>query len=326
MEKVKPRTASQALSVLLKARQPAVLWGPPGIGKSQIVKQVCASENLDIRDIRAVLLDPVALRGLPYVVEGRSLWAAPGFLPDEGVGVLFFDELNRAPTLVQNACLQLVLDRCLGEYVLPSGWTVLAACNREQDGGGVQRMSSALLNRFVHLELEVDADQWSAWALAANIHPMVVAFLRFRPELLHKFDPQERAFPTPRSWEFVSGIVSQNPQKDILFALVGGAVGHGAAVEFMAFLDLYRKLPSIDAILLDPDNAPVPAEVSGLYAVSAALALRARSDNFSRILKYLARVSMEYGVFSVKSALGRDPSLATSPEFTRWAVANAAAL
>jgi hypothetical protein len=320
---LKPSEAAAALIACLDARQPVCLWGSPGIGKSMIVQQTAAAQRLDCRDVRAVLLDPVDLRGLPHLNgDGRTHWAIPEFLPDCGQGVLFLDELNRAPTLVQNACFQLVLDRRLGEYQLPDGWRVVAACNRESDGGGISRMPSALANRFTHLNIEPDLDDWCKWALTAGVEPVVIAFLRFRPELLHRFDREARAFPTPRSWHFVSGIVAQQPAPDVELALVAGSVGHEAAIEFMAFLQLYRSLPNIDAILLDPANAPVPDDVATLYAVSSALSQRAKDGNFGRVIQYLDRLPVEYSVFTVKAATAREPALQSTPEFTAWAIAH----
>jgi len=321
---VTPRKAAEALKACIAAEQPVCLWGSPGIGKSQLVQQTSKAMNLECKDVRAVLLDPVDLRGLPHVNgDGRAHWAQPEFLPRDGAGVLFLDELNRAPVMVQNACFQLVLDRKLGEYTLPADWRVIAACNRESDGGGIQRMPQALANRFLHLNLVPDLDDWCNWALTAgNIQPVLVAFLRFRPDLLHQFSRDEKAFPTPRSWEFVSKIVGKASQ-DVELALIAGTVGHGAAIEFMAFYRLFQSLPSIDAILLDPTGASVPTDTATLYAVASAMASRADSGNLSRIVTYLDRLPKEYAVCSIRDASRRTPTLTSTPDFTRWAVANA---
>src|ERR1700674_2098107 len=152
---MKPSEITQALDICLQAFQPVILWGKPGIGKSNIVHQTAARNSLQLIDVRAVLLDPVDLRGLPHVNgDNRAHWAIPDFLPRNGAGILFLDELNRAAQLVQNACLQLVLDRKLGEYTLPEQWRVVAACNAS--GTGTSKMSDALTNRFVHLDCETD--------------------------------------------------------------------------------------------------------------------------------------------------------------------------
>jgi len=319
---MKPSDVAKALITCLDAKQPVCLWGSPGIGKSQIVHQTGLLTNREVRDVRAVLLDPVDLRGLPHVNgDGRSHWATPEFLPRDGQGIFFLDELNRAVMMVQNACFQLVLDGKLGEYTMPPEWRIVAACNRESDGGGVTKMSSALANRFVHLDCEPDLDDWCKWAVKSNIEPAVIAFLRFRPELLHKFDRTEKAFPSPRSWEFVSRITGQQPGKTVEFELFKGTIGNGAAVEYYAFLQLYRNLPSIDAILLNPTSANVPAnDIGSLFAIASALARRADVSNFRRVIQYLDRMPQEYAVMSVKDAVGRNSALTSTNEFTTWAV------
>lgn len=347
---VKPSSAKEAIRALIMAKRPGVVWGSPGIGKSDLMRHVAKEMGLEIRDVRAVLFDPVDLRGLPMVSGGLSAWAVPDWLPREvceecgevltgsvhkenGVGnnhtyrtargLLFIDELNRAPILVQNAFFQLILDRRLGDYVLPEGWVIMVACNRESDGGGVVRMPQALNNRFVHLNLEVDLEDWCNWAVTNGIDPLVIAFLRFRPVLLHNFSKDEHAFPTPRSWQFVSDVLNQGSSQEIELALIAGTVGHAAAVEFMAFVKLVRTLPSIDAILLNPTTEAVPQEVGTLYAVASALSTRATANNFGAICKYLERCRPEYAVYCVKDAILRDESIRSTPEFTKWSIAHA---
>lgn len=320
---MKPSLIGSALEKLITARQPAFLWGAPGIGKSAITHQVARSMNLELRDVRACLLDPVDLRGLPHVNgDGRAHWATPDFLPRDGAGVLFLDELNAAPPLVQAACYQLVLDRRLGEYVLPDEWTVLAAGNRESDRAVTHRMPTPLRNRFVHLEVEVDLDDWCRWALKAGLRPEVIAFLRFRPNLLHDFNKDSNAFPSPRSWEFVSRLLATSPGPDIEHALYAGAVGEGAAIEFSGFLRIYRELPSIDGILLNAAAAPVPTSPAALYAVATGLAKRATDSNLQRVVDYANRMPKEYAVLTVRDAVTRDNSLTTTQPFIAWSVAN----
>jgi hypothetical protein len=301
------------------------LWGSPGIGKSAVVAQVAAAAALDLQDVRALLLDPVDLRGLPFVApDGRSRWAAPGFLPGDGTtGILFLDELNAAPAMVQASLYQLVLDRKLGEYRLPDGWAILAAGNREGDRSVTSRMPTPLRNRFVHIEFDVDADDWSQWAIQkGGIRPEVIAFIRFRPELLSAFDRDATAFPSPRSWEFVSRILSADPDSGVEYELIAGAVGPGAATEFTGFLRMFRDLPSIDAILLNPAAEAVPESPAAQYAVASALATRATDTNFDRIYAYLARMPVEFRILCVRDASLRDPSIKYTTAYVKWAVEN----
>ena len=251
-----PTAVAQALrQLVVEEQQPVFIWGSPGTGKSSVVNQLAAELGIALRDIRALLLDPVDLRGLPFVgKDGRSQWATPEFLPQDGKGILFLDELNAAPAMVQASCYQLVLDRKVGEYTLPEGWAIVAAGNRDSDRAATTRMPTPLRNRFVHLDFEVDVQEWSEWAIKANVRPEVIAFIRFRPELLSAFDRDANAFPSPRSWEFVSRIINSGPDPSAEHELIAGAVGTGAATEFSAFLRMFRELPNIDSILLNPTS------------------------------------------------------------------------
>jgi hypothetical protein len=320
---MKASVISTALRTLVAARQPVFIWGGPGIGKSAIVRQLAEDLAVPLQDVRALLLDPVDLRGLPYLgQDGRSKWATPEFLPQDGSGILFLDELNAAPVMVQASCYQLVLDRKLGEYTLPEGWAIVAAGNRDSDRAVTTRMPTPLRNRFVHLEFEVDAQEWSEWAIQAGVRPEVIAFLRFRQELLSAFDRDANAFPSPRSWEFVSRILDATPDQSVEHELFAGAVGSGAATEFSAFLKTFRELPNIDAILLNPLKEPVPENAAAQYAVASALAHRATDSNFDRICTYLGRMPTEFSVLCVRDASLRQPAVQHTPAFTKWATTN----
>ncbi len=312
----------KALASLFSIGQPAFVWGPPGIGKSQVVRQTAESLSLELIDIRAILLDPVDLRGLPRInAEGRSQWCAPAFLPTSGKGVLFLDELNAAPPLVQAACYQLVLDRRLGEYELPDGWSVAAAGNREKDRAVSHRMPSALANRFVHIDFEVDADPWLEWATQAKLAPEVIAFIRFRPGLLHDFDPKTdtKAFPSPRSWEFVSKLMAQRPDTDILKALAAGAVGPGAGAEFCGFIALWDQLPSVQDILSDPQGIEISENPAVRYALCEMMGAALNQDNVDTILTWAARLPVEFSVLLMREAVRKDANVVNTPAFAGWA-------
>ena len=320
---MKASSVASALSVLIRARQPVFLWGGPGVGKSAVVGQLAKALKLRLQDVRALLLDPVDLRGLPFLgQDGRSKWAAPEFLPQDGEGILFLDELNAAPAMVQASCYQLVLDRKLGEYTLPEGWAIVAAGNRDSDRAVTTRMPTPLRNRFVHLEFEVDLQEWSEWAIQKGIRPEVIAFLRFRQELLSAFDRDASAFPSPRSWEFVSRILRAAPDQSVEHELFAGAVGAGAATEFSAFLKTFRELPNIDAILMNPLKEPVPENAAAQYAVASALAHCASDTNFDRLCTYLGRMPTEFSVLCVRDASLREPAVRHTPGYTKWAIEN----
>ncbi|MCR5563921.1 MAG: MoxR family ATPase [Desulfovibrio sp.] len=323
-----PVQVTTALKTLVSIRQPVFLWGAPGVGKSQVVAQVAADLGCSLRDIRAVLLDPVDLRGLPRLDGGRAVWCPPAFLPDESAperGILFLDELNAAPPLVQAACYQLILDRAIGDYRLPDGWAIVAAGNREKDRAVAYRMPSALANRMVHLDFEASLDDWLAWAQDAGIRPEVCAFLRFRPKLLHDFDAQttDKAFASPRSWEFVSRVLDAGPESSVEYELYQGTVGAGAAAEFMGFLSVWRGLPTVDAILEAPGAAPVPEEPAALYATCEALSLRAGEETMDALAEYAQRLPAEFGVLLMRDAVCQNTEVVHTPAFTRWARQNA---
>ena len=318
---MRPTELVRALAALIPTRRPVYLWGPPGVGKSSLVRQAADAQKLALIDIRATLLDPVDLRGLPTVYEDVAVWCPPAFLPTQGSGLLFLDELAQAPPLVQAACLQLTLDRRLGEYELPDGWTVVAASNRSEDRAGTHRLISPLLNRFVHLDLEVSADDWQAWAVTAGIAAEVRAFLRFRPGLLFQFkaEANSRAFPTPRSWAFVSDVLKSTPA-ELLHQVVAGCVGDGPAAEFAGFLQLYRELPDVDACLTSPATAPVPREPAVLYALVGALVERCRHAGapLANFVAYATRLPDEFAMLAVRDALALNPKLAALPAVQQW--------
>jgi hypothetical protein len=228
--------------------------------------------------------------------------------------------LNAAPPLVQAACYQLILDRQLGEYHLPDGWSIVAAGNLETDRAVTSRMPTALANRFCHFELTVDSDDWRKWAVSNNIRPEIIAFIAFRPELLYQFDPKsgEKAFPSSRAWEFVSKALDTNPSPAIEFQVYAGIVGQAAASELTGFLRVFRNLPSIDMILMNPDKAQVPDDPATLYAVSSALSRKASDNNFDRIKTYADRMPSEFTVLTVADAARRDPTIQNTPAFIQF--------
>jgi hypothetical protein len=277
--------------------------------------------KLNLLDLRVTLLDPVDLRGLPKLSKDSAVWCAPAFLPRTGSGVLFLDELAQAPPLVQAACLQLTLDRKLGEYELPAGWSVVAASNRAEDRAGTHRIISPLLNRFVHLDLDVSNEDWQDWAVTAGIAPEVRAFLRFRPGLLFQFDPatNPRAFATPRSWAFVSDVLKATPG-DLTTEVVAGCVGEGPAAEFTAFLALYRELPDLDQALAKPEAAPVPREPAVLYALVGSVVERVRAGAApaAAAISYASRFPDEFALLAVRDLLAVSPPLAGDPAVQAW--------
>ena len=280
-------------------------------------------------DVRALLLDPVDLRGIPWRDgDNRTRWAPPDFLPPTDSTALYLVNLEELPSgvpMVQAALFQLVRDRKCGEYELPEGASLMACGNRESDRGVTHRMPTPLASRFVHLEIKVDPSDWCEWGAANGIAPETLFFIQLRPELLHQFDAQSReaAFACPRTWEFVSNVVKQRGSLDPAAerALFRGAVGEAAAVEFSAFLKVWRELPHPRAVIDDPDNADVPENASALIALCGSLYRMADDVNLGSIVSYAMRLRREVGEFLVGSCIRREPDLQRTDAFIRWAAA-----
>ena len=326
---LRPSELAKVLATLVEARQPAMVWGPPGAAKSEIAQQVAAAANRRYVDVRALLLDPVDLRGIPWRdSDDRTRWATPDFLPpsnDPGRWLVNLEELPSAVPMVKAALYQLVRDRKIGEYELPEGASLIACGNRETDRGVVHSMPTPLASRFVHLEIRVDAEDWLNWGAANGIVPEALFFITYEPELLHRFDPQskEKAFPCPRTWEFVSNIVKHRNGLDpsVERALFRGAVGEAAAVEFSAFLNVWRELPHPRAVLADPGNAAIPENASALMALCGSLYRLATDVTMDAIVTFAERLRREVGESLVGACVRRDPALQRSPAFIRWAAA-----
>lgn len=290
--------AEKTLSAYLNADIPAFLWGAPGSGKSDLVRSLANNRSWSIIDFRAILRDPVDLRGLPAIQGDSARWLPPSDLPnakrDGERGILFLDELNAAPAMMQAACFGLVLDRKVGEYSLPDGWKIIAAGNRQSDRAAAQRMPSALANRFAHIDVEPDIQSWTIWAEQNQIDKMVLDFVRFRPSLLHDMsDKNLRTFPTPRAWSNVSKIC--NVSDELRYDLVSGLVGVGAASEFEGFVRTFKNLPSINAVLSDPDTAMVPSQLDAKTCMAFALARYVTDeDALVAAMTYMRRLDAEF--------------------------------
>lgn len=300
---------------------PLFISGPPGVGKSAVVKQVAERHAIGFLDIRMTLLDPTDLRGIPVPRDGAAYWLPPSFLPDAkrdgDAGVLFLDEINAAPPLVQASGYQLVLDRRVGEYTLPDGWIILAAGNRQGDRAVVHRMPSPLANRFVHIDFDVNLDDWTDWAIRRGIANEVIGFLHFRPELLFAFDPQrdERAFPTPRSWEFAARL--SGLPRNLLSPVIVGTVGEGAAAEYLAYLDVYRDLPDIDKILNGGNEIPERRDLK--YATITALGGKAEAHHIEHLVTYSMKYPEEFSVLLMKLLQKSIPkALGASRAYEAW--------
>ncbi len=312
------------LDILLQTDTPVFIHGSPGIGKSYIVNDIAQKNNLEIRDVRLSQLDSVDLRGIPTISNDQTKWMPPVFLPnnENSSGILFLDELNSAPLSVQAAIYQLVLDRKIGEYTMPKNWRIICAGNKIDDKGIVFKLPSPLINRMVHIVLEAKFDDFKAWAIKNEIHPFIIGFLGFRPDLLSSEVPSASetnpAFCTPRAWDMLSNILKKNNDINAISPIVYGTVGYGAGIEFTSFVKVYKTLPDIDAIL-DGKSTDVPKEPSSLYALTAALIEKYNNINQAKILfAYSKELPVEFSVMLIKDLIIKDESISELEEFEEW--------
>ena len=279
---VGPKGAKRSLRKALKSKRPIFIWGPPGIGKSDIIKQLGTELEAHVIDVRLSLWEPTDIKGIPYFDsnDGTMRWAPPSELPSKEFAknhkqiILFMDELNSAAPSVQAAAYQLVLNRKVGTYELPDNVVMVAAGNRETDKGVTYRMPAPLANRFVHLEMAVDWDDYFEWAAENKIHKDVVGFLTFSKKDLYDFDPKSssRAFATPRSWSFVSELlVDDDVDADTLTDLVSGSIGEGLAIKFMAHRKHASKMPNPTDILSGKVKKMDSKEISAMYSLTVSL-------------------------------------------------------
>jgi hypothetical protein len=321
VRQVGPKAAKRAIRKAIQTRRPVFLWGPPGIGKSDIVKQIGDDAGREVIDVRLALWEPTDIKGIPYynADAGKMVWAPPAELPTDpdSTALIFLDELNSAPPAVQAAAYQLILNRRVGTYHLPKGVDVVAAGNREGDRGVTYRMPSPLANRFIHLEAKVDFDDWQDWATLNKIHPEVVGYVAFAKQDLYDFDPKgaSKSFATPRSWSFVSDLLDDDDcDIDTLHNLIAGAVGDGLAIKFMAHRKIASKLPKADEILDGKVKDLKVKEVSAMYSLTTSLCYELKDraekktkgwdDMADRFFEYMmANFSTEIVVMGAKTAL-----------------------
>ena len=276
-----PNKAKNSIKHAIKKQRPIFIWGPPGIGKSDIVHQIGEYMEAHVIDVRLSLWEPTDIKGIPYYAanDNTMKWAPPVELPSKEFAkkhkaiILFLDEMNSAAPAVQAAAYQLILNRKVGTYTLPDNVYIVAAGNREADKGVTYRMPAPLANRFVHLELAVDFDDWFQWAVDHNIHKDVVGYLTFSKKDLYDFDPKSpsRSFATPRSWSFVSELLEDDLDEETTTDLVSGAVGEGLAIKFVAHRKVAAQMPNPTDILSGKVKELKTKEISAMYSLTVSL-------------------------------------------------------
>lgn len=318
-----------------------MLWGPPGVGKSQAVRQLgreienSTGKKTYITDVRLLLFNPIDLRGIPTANEDKTLaiWLKPQIFQmdpaDDVINILFLDEISAAPQSVQAAAYQITLDRVVGEHRLPENCIVIAAGNRTTDKSVAFKMPKALANRLLHIEVEGSFTSWKEWAIQSGINDKVVGFLSFRQNHLMKFDAasDDLAFATPRAWEMVSNILNHvDTDVDKMYYLIAGVIGTGLAIEFRTWAKVYDELPELEDIF-DGKQPPLPHGTDAMYALCSAMTAYAREhkDDMRRIansMQYADRMPPDFSTVLMKDYMYIEPDyrekLLKIPEFSAW--------
>lgn len=318
-----------------------MLWGAPGVGKSQAVRQIAAEisektgKKTRVTDVRLLLFNPIDLRGIPTANADKTLavWLKPQIFEMDGsddvINILFLDEISAAPQSVQAAAYQITLDRVVGEHKLPENCIVIAAGNRTTDKSVAYKMPKALANRLLHIEVEGSFKSWKEWAVRCGINEKVIGFLSFRQDYLMRFDAasEDLAFPTPRAWEMVSNLLNfVDDDIDKIYSLIAGVVGAGAAVELRTWANVYKNLPSVEDIF-DGESPALPKGTDALYALTSSMTSYAREhkNEITRIansIKYASKMPADFSAVLMRDYMYLEKDftkkLLAIPEFAKW--------
>jgi hypothetical protein len=326
-----------ALNSVLTSGLTPMLVGSPGIGKSDIVKSVAKMHNLKLIDMRLAQSDPTDLNGFPTLQQDgtRMDYAPPTTFPLENMDkvpqgydgwLLFLDEINAAPPAIQAAAYKLVLDRQIGAHNIHKRVAIVCAGNKATDKAIVNRLSTAMQSRMIHLNLMVDTASWLDWANSNNIDHRVISFIKYRPELLHKFNPNhaDDTFASPRTWEFLSKIISGKVKFNRTdHAVLVGTVGEGPATEFRAFCAVYKDLPDIETMINNPGSITIPKEPGHQYAITTLISHNANEDTITPLMVIIKKLPIEFQVVVLKDIYAIKPELKTHAIIQDWISKNA---
>jgi len=331
--------APELLSAVLQAGLVPNLLGSPGIGKSDIIRELAKEFKLKVIDFRLAQSDPTDLNGFPVMNENktRSHYAPPVTLPLEGDALpdgydgwlLFFDEMNSAPKSVQAASYKVILDRLVGNTPIHENVAMVCAGNLETDRAITTSLSTAMQSRLVHFELDIHAPSWMTWAFNNGIDHRVTSFIDFRPQLLHAFKPDhaDHTFPCPRTWEFMSKLIA--PIKTMTadkLPLMAGTIGEGAALEFLGFTQIFEDLPNVKQIISDPEGVYFKPEPTIHYALTGLIGSITDATNIDKIILLINRLPLEFQVITMQNLMRINNSLIKTKELQDWLTKNATEL
>lgn len=312
---------SKTIQAMYPTRRTICVEGAPGGGKTSIIRQAAEALGVPYTEVSTAnkLVEDF---GIPREHNGKLVYTVPDWFPVKGEhpddGILCFDDSNQCDPNLQKVIANIVQARTLHGHEM-ADVMVIRTGNRKSDRTGSNKVLPHLRNRETFFSLETHKDDLLGWAIANNIHEALIAYWSFRPEVIHQYNPDAEAFPSPRSWsEGVSPLIGVIPPEAEL-EVFSGAVGEGAAAEFMGFVRIYRQLPNPDAIILHPKTSDVPSDMATLYALAGALASRCTTQNLGRVMEYLERVPPDINILTISLAIKRDKLLPTTPAFTQWA-------
>ncbi len=327
--------AKKASEIIVKAGLVPMLWGPPGIGKTTMVKQLAEQHEVEYKSLTTNLLMLDHLTGIPFNQDNKMIFSRPDNIPENGKGFLLIDEITDGMLSIQKMLYSLVLERSCNGHKIGNSWRILAAGNRPSDGSGSSMLPSALITRMIHIgtccevpdftkqlpeNADIDVNSWvENFALPNKINPFIIAFLKSFSHRIYHFQA------IPRTWEMLSKILSvYNKPDSILHEIILGVIGPETGHEFFGFYKLAQQIPSIDSILNDPENAPLPSDIGIMHALSTALVYKADRNNFSNIIKYAQKIGhREIEVFLIVSATKKDNDLLSVPAYLNWHNENA---
>ena len=314
-----------------------MLWGPPGVGKSDSLKTITnnvessTGKKVVITDVRLLLFNPVDLRGIPVPDANKELavWLKPKIFQmdpsDEIINILMLDEISAAPPSVQAAAYQITLDRKIGEHMLPDNCYIICAGNRIQDKSVAYKMPKALANRLTHFDIYPELEDWKAWALQSGIDSRIIGFLNFKPSMLYNFDSasDDNAFPTPRTWEMANNYIDVFGSLDGAYPCVAGCIGLGVAGEFKRYCQVFSQIPNVDDIF-NGKEVEMPTQPDVLYALSAAISGRihtATKEQLKNVINFTSLMSKEFSVLTIKDILlvpKMKEKMIMLPEWLKW--------
>ncbi len=331
---VKISEAIPMIESFIKSRLVPLVLGSPGIGKSDIVRQIAEKFNLKVIDLRLSQCDPCDLAGFVSIIDGRGDYAPMVHFPIEGDSLpknsegkpmagwlLFLDEITSAAPAIQAASYKLILDRMVGSHSLHKNVAIVAAGNRDTDNAVVQPMSTALQSRLVHLDLTIDYNEWCEWATTTGLDHKIVDYIMFKPNMIYTFKPDhtDHTYACPRTWEFANRVMKQvGMESPTLLPMLAGTISEGVAREFLAYCKIYADLPKMADIIANPTRVTMSQEPSVLYALTGTISNAVTMENFDKISDFVERMPTEFQIITLKNALKRHPVLTNHPSMKKW--------